>query len=144
MRELDEFLVQRSVDRRKDRAFWKAIKLVRKGMRTGRPRDRLLDFFRYSFIQDLMYPPKELEGLLKTFKKTKAVAQAAEVEERLFGRSPDTRQIWRSFKRADQFLRQIAARMQAESSLARPPTNQLGSEPKENPKNTKKRMRRKK
>lgn len=140
MRELGEFLVQRTVDPRQDGAFWKALELVRKGMRLGRPRDRALDFFRYSFIQNLMYPPRQLESVVETFKKTNAVNQLAEAEQQLFERSPDTRAIWRSYKRVDQFLRQTAARMQAESSLSPPPTKQLDSEPKETPKKSKKRM----
>ena len=137
MRELEEFLVQRKIHPRKDGTFWKAIELVRKELRTGRPRDRALDFFRYRFIHDLMCPPKELESVCKRLKKTEAVNLAAEAEQQWFERSPDTRQIWRSYKRVDQSLRQLAARMQAESSLAPPPTNQFDSKPKERPETTK-------
>jgi hypothetical protein len=142
IRELEGFLVQRRVNPTKDGTFWRAIELVRQGLRTGRPRDRLLDFFRYNYIQDLMYPPRELEGLVKTFKKTNAVYKVAEAEERLFGRSPDTRQIWRSHKRVEQFLGQIEARMQTESSVIAPPTKQPDREPRANTKETEKGRRR--
>jgi hypothetical protein len=138
MKELEEFLVQRRVSPIKDGTFWNAIGLVRKGLRTGRPRDRLLDFFRYNFIQDLMDTPRELEGLVKTFTKTKAVAQVAEAEERLFGRSPDTRQIWRSYKRVEQFLGQIEAHMKAESSGVVAPNKQPDHESRANAKDAKK------
>jgi hypothetical protein len=138
MRELEEFLVQRRVDPRKDATFWKAIESVRKGLRTGRPRDSALDFFRYSFLHDLMRPPKELESLLKKFKKTNAVDKLAEAEQKLFGRSPDTRQIWRSYKRVEQFLEQIEARMQAESSSVAPSSKQPEREPRANTKDAEK------
>lgn len=138
LRELEECLVQRRIDPSKDEAFWNAIDLVRKGMRTGRPRDRALDFFRYNLIHNLMHPPRELESSVKKFKKTKAVAQAAEAEQTLFRRSPDTRQIWRSYQRVDQFLRQIAATMQAESSRVSPPTKTPDCEPREGPRDTNK------
>jgi hypothetical protein len=138
-RELEEFLVQRRVDPRTDAIFWKAVESVRKELRTGRPRDRALDFFRYSFIHDLMHPPKELESLLNKFKKTNAVDKLAEAEQKLFGRSPDTRQIWRSYRWANQFLREVATRMQTESSLGTPSTNQADSKRKELPTITKKR-----
>jgi len=138
MRELEKFLVQRRVDPRTDGTFWKAIDLVRKGMRTGRPRDKALDFFRFCFIQDLMYPPRELESLVRTLTKTKAVDQLAEAEQTLFGRSPDTRQLWRSYKWVEQFLGKIGARMQAESSCVAPPTKQPDRKPPANNKKTEK------
>jgi hypothetical protein len=131
MRELEEFLMQRRVDPRKDGTFWRAIELVRKKLRMGRPRDRALEFFRYGFIQNLMHPPRELQRSVRTLKKTKAVEQVAEAEQGLFGRSPDTRQIWRLYKRVDEFLRRIAARMQAESSPVAPLTSELDPEPRE-------------
>lgn len=137
MRELGEVLVQRTIDPRQDGAFWKAVEQVRKKLRTGHSRDKALDFFRYGFIQDLMHPPMQLETMPKTFKKTAAVNQLAEAEEKLFGRSPDTRGIWRSYKRVDQFLRKTAARIQADSSFGSPPRKELDSEAKEIPKKSK-------
>src|SRR6267143_150568 len=85
-----------------------------------------------------MHPPRELQNLLKTFKKTKAVDKLAEAEQKLFGRSPDPRQIWRSYKRVDQFIGQIEARMQAESSGVAPPTKPPDREPRANTKESEK------
>ena len=116
MQELERLFVQRTVDPKKDEAFWKAMDLLRKGMRTGRPRNKALDFFRYGFITDLMNPPRQLEGLVVKFNKTQAVDQLAGAEQKLFDRVPDTRVIWRSHKRVKDFLRNISERIRVESS----------------------------
>lgn len=142
MRELEEFLVQRTVDPRQDGVFWAAMKLVRKELRIGRPRDKALDFFRYGFIQNLMHPPRIPECAIKTFTKTKAVDQLAEAEQKLFKRSPDTRSIWRSYQRVEQFLQEVAPRMRTESSRVPLLTKKIDREPRDNPKVTEKGRRR--
>ena len=113
---LGNVLLQRRLDPQIDTPFWKALESVRRRVRKGRPKDQALDFFRYQFIQQLMHPPSQLEGVVVQFNKTKAVDRCAEAEHKRFGRSPDTRAIWRSYQRIAGFLQRMA------SAISPPPT----------------------
>ena len=81
-----------------------------------------------------MHPPRIPGYSVNTFTKTKAVDQLAEADQNLFERSPDTRSIWRSYQRVEQFLKEVAARMQNVSSRVPLLTKKIDLEPRDNPK----------
>ena len=124
--ELERRLLSRRLDLTSDDVFWKAMDQVRRRFRSGRPSSKALDYFRYNAIYEVMNRTVVVPGvLLKRLRKTKAVEYVAAMESRLFESKGDTRSIWRSYKRAEQFLRQLNARMQATASLAPPQTREV-------------------
>ena len=137
MDDLDWILTRRRLDPGFDRDFWAAVSRVKKVERTGHPRDRALDYFRFTTVQDLMNPPEQLRGIVATLSKNKAVERAAEMEGNLLGTHPHERVVYRSLARVEKELRELEDLLRAPSSPSPPPAQPLDSEPKETAKNTK-------
>lgn len=134
MDDLEWILIRRRVDLKYDRDFWDAVDRIRGPIRTGRPHDKALDYFRYETVQNLMNPPAQLKDLVKRSEKEEAVMRTADMEERLFEKRPDRRVIYRSLERVERKLRELNALLKPQSSYGSQPTTQLGTEPKQAPK----------
>jgi hypothetical protein len=139
--DLEWILTQRRLDPDFDRDFWNAVSRVKKVLRSGHPRDRALDSFRFTTVQSLMHPPVELINMkvkVKTFSKSEAVERAAEMEGKLFGtHPPHERVVYRSLARVEKEGKELTALLRAPSSLGPPPATPIDSESKARPKNTK-------
>ena len=142
LQDLEKVLVSRRLDPENDLTFAKAMNKARSRSRVGPPKDKALDYFRYGTINELMNPSVVIPGVTLQLRKTKAVEHVAEMESRLFKRECDTRSIWRSYKRTEEFFRQLNKRLQADASLAPPPTKMVDGEPEHRTKKTSKRSRR--
>jgi hypothetical protein len=131
MGDLEWILTQRRLDPDFDRDFWDAMSRVKKVLRTGYPRNRALDSFRFNTVQGLMHAPVEFMNTdvrVKTFSKSEAVERAAELEGKLFGRQPPhERVVYRSVARVEKELTELTALLRAPSSLGPPPTEQRDS-----------------
>lgn len=138
MDDLEWILTRRRLHPGFDRDFWDAMSRVKKVLRTGHPRNRALDSFRFTTVQSLMYAPEQLINMVQTFSKSEAVERAAVMEGKLLGTSPPhERVIYRSLARVENELKELTALLCAPSSLGPPPATPLDSEPKARPKNTK-------
>ena len=143
MDDLEWILTRRRLHPGFDRDFWNAVARVKKVIRTGHPRNRALDSFRFTTVQDLMRAPEQLVNMVKTFSKSEAVERAAEMEGKLLGtRPPHERVVYRSLARVENELKELDDLLRAPSSPSPPPATTLDSEPNARPKNTKKRMSR--
>jgi hypothetical protein len=141
--DLEAVLVARRFDPETDQLFERAMNKARTRSRVGPPKDKALECFRYATINELMNPSVVIPGVVPAkMNKTKAVEFVAAMETRLFNGEGGTRSIWTSYKRVDQFLRQLTERMRAESSLMSPPTKNLDGEPRERARETEKGSRR--
>ena len=139
MDDLEWILTRRKLHPGYDRDFWDAVDRIRVSMRTGHPRDKALDYFRFETVQSLMNPPAQLKDFVKTSSKSEAVERAADMEGNLFGERPHERVIYRSLKRVEKELKEVNDLLQAKSSHSPPPTQKLDSEPEPRAKKSKKR-----
>ena len=138
MDDLEWILTRRRLDPGFDRDFWDAVSRVKKVARTGHPRDRALDYFRFRTVQSLMHAPEQLIKIVKTFSKNEAVERAAEMEGKLFGtQPPHERVVYRSLARVEKEGKELTALLCPPSSLDPPPATTLDHEPKVRPKNIK-------
>jgi len=100
-----------------DRDFWRAMKQVHAMSTKGRPRNKARDWFRCEWVYNCMCPvtTSAKYGLIRTkgMTKSQAVVKVADMEERWYGRRPDVREIWRSLKRVEQYLRMIMREVKA-------------------------------
>jgi len=143
LQDLEAVLVARRLDPRTDRMFARAMNKARTKSRVGPPKDKALEYFRYGTINELMNPSVLFPGVVPAkMNKTKAVESVAAMETRLFNGEGGTRSIWKSYKRVDQFLRQLTERMRPESSLMPLLTKNLDREPGEHATETEKGSRR--
>lgn len=144
MDDLEWVLTQRRLDPGFDRDFWDAVARVKKVTRTGHPRNRALDYFRFRTVESLMHAPEQLVNMVKTFSKSEAVDRAAEMEGNLLGTLPHERVVYRSLGRVEKEIKELNALLPPESSISPPhgppPTNTRVSKPKTLPKKTKKSM----
>ena len=129
LQELEMVLVARRHDPATNAMFVKVMNKARTKSRVGPPKDKALEYFRYATINQLMNPSVLIPGVTAKMGKTKAVEFTAEIESRLFGGDAGVSAIWKSYKRADQFFRQLCKRIQDKSLLSPPPTNRPDSEP---------------
>jgi hypothetical protein len=135
MDDLEWLLTRRRLDPGFDRDFWDAVTRVKKVTRTGHPRDRALDYFRFTTVQSLMHPPEQLRDLVATSSKSEAVERAAEMEGNLLGtHPPHERVVYRSLARVEKERIELTALLRTPSSLGPSPAHTLDSEPKEIPK----------
>ena len=99
-----------------DRDFWRAVNDVRALFRSGRPGNKARDFFRYEMVQEIMNPVTTAPGQglirVKGCSKSEAVEQMAEMEQRWSRRNPDTRNIWRSLQRVEDYLLKIGEQLE--------------------------------
>jgi hypothetical protein len=142
LRDLEKVLVTRRLDPESDRIFEKAMNKSRTRSRVGPPKDKAVEFFRYTTIHELMNPSVVIPEVTAKLNKTKAVEFVAAMETRLFNGGGGTRSIWTAHKRVDQFLRQLTERVQAKPSCAPSPTKTLDREPQESAGETEKGIRR--
>lgn len=131
LEDLEWILIRRRFDPRYDQEFWDAVDGIRITIRAGHPHDKALDYFRFETVHSLMNAPAQLQGLVEACGKEEAVLRAADMEERLFGKLPDRRVIYRSVKRVEKELEGITTLLEAQSSLSPPHTRPLQSEPEE-------------
>lgn len=105
-----------------DRDFWQALEQVRALSPKGRPRNKARDWFRCEWVYHCMYPVTTSEeyGLVRTkgMRKSQAVAKVADMEARWYGRRPAEREIWRSLKRVEQYLRMIREEVKAAAPVS--------------------------
>lgn len=141
MDDLEHILTRRKWDPSFERDFWDAVTRVKKGMWTGHPHDKALDYFRFTTVESLMHPPEQLKDIVETSSKSEAVDHAADMEGNLLGKRPHERVIYRSLERVENELKGINALLHPESSLSPPPTNQVDSGPEKHTNKPKKRMR---
>ena len=135
MDDLEHILTRRNWEASFERDFWNAVARVKKVTRTGHPRDRALDYFRFTTVQGLMHAPEQLVNMVKTFSKSEAVDRAAEMEAKLLGtRPPHERVVYRSLARVEKEQEELNALLRPESSPGPPPATNLDSEPNEDPK----------
>ena len=144
LQDLEKVLVARRLDPGTDRMFARAINKARTRSRVGPPKDKALEYFRYATINELMNPSVVIPRVTAKMKKTKAVEYVAEIEHRHIGGDAGVSSIWKSYKRADRFFRQLLKRVQDKSLLSPPLTNRFDSESQERMKKTKKPMTRSK
>ncbi|OQW61766.1 MAG: hypothetical protein BVN28_06665 [Nitrospira sp. ST-bin4] len=138
--DLEWLLTRRRLDPGFDRDFWAAVSRVKKGLRTGHPRNRALDSLRFTLVHDLMHAPEQLVNMVQTFSKSEAVERAAEMEGKLLGtRPPHERVVYRSLARIEKENEALVALLRPPTSLDSPPANTLDNKPKARPKNTEKR-----
>lgn len=109
-------------------------------MWTGHPHDKALDYFRFETVQSLMNPPVQLKNIAATSSKSQAVTRAADMEEKLLGKRPHERVVYRSHEKVEKELKEITALLRPPASLSPPPKIKLDSNPKEIPTKTKKLM----
>ena len=102
--DLEWILIRRNWDPNYDRDYWNAVDRVRKTLRTGHPRDKALDYFRFRMVQDIMSPPGGLRDLVDMCGKEEALRRAADMEEQLLGKRPHERVVRRSCDRVKQDL----------------------------------------
>jgi hypothetical protein len=135
MDDLEWILTRRRLHPGFDRDFWDAMSRVKKATRTGHPRNRALDSFRFTTVQSLMHAPEQLRNMVKTFSKSEAVERAAEMEGKLFGtHPPHERVVYRSLARVEKELEELTAFLRPPSPLGPPPESTFDSEPKARPK----------
>jgi hypothetical protein len=144
LQDLEKALIARRLDPESNRMFVKVMNKARTKSRVGPPKDKALEYFRYATINELMHPAVVIPGVTAKLNKTKAVQYVAEIENRHISGDAGVSSIWKSYKRADRFFRQVLKRMQEKSLLSPPLTNRPGSESQERIKKTKKRMTRSK
>lgn len=141
LQDLEKVLVARRLDPGTNRMFVKVMNKARTRSRVRPPKDKALEYFRYATINELMNPSVVIPGVTaKKLNKTKAVEFVAEIENRHFGGSAGVSSIWKAYKRADRFFRQLRTRVQDKSLLSPPLTNRPGSESQERATKTKKPM----
>lgn len=125
--ELRSVFHTRKFDQDVDRDFWQAMDEVRAMSTKGRPRNKARDWFRCEWVYNWMWPVTTSAeyGLVRTkgVSKSQAVAKVADMEARCYGRRPDAREIWRSLKRVEQYLRMVTQEVRAAASAgtSRPP-----------------------
>jgi hypothetical protein len=128
MTDLEWILIRRRISSRAERDFWDALKRVTKAMRrTGLPRDKALDYVRFERVQSLTHPPVQLEGLVAKLSKSEAIECVADLEEKLVGKRPHERVIYRSLERVEKELKEIKDLLGASPSFGPPPTEQRDS-----------------
>ncbi|MEE8141679.1 MAG: hypothetical protein V3T77_01125 [Planctomycetota bacterium] len=116
-------LQHRKWDPEVDRDFWRALSKVRELLTRGRPGSRAKDLLRHQMVYGMMNPITTVpgKGLARTkgINKTAAVEKVADLEERIYGRKPEQRVIWRSLRRVDQYLAKIGAQVERTKGSAR-------------------------
>ena len=137
LQELEMVLVARRHDPATNQMFVKVMNKARTKSRVRPPKDKALEYFRYATINQLMNPSVMIPGVKAKMGKTKAVEFTAEIESRLFGGDAGVSSIWKAYKRANQFFRQLCKRIQDKSLLSPPLTNRPDSEPQKRIKKTK-------
>jgi hypothetical protein len=115
---LETVLIARRLDPGTNRMFVNVMNKARTKSRVGPPKDKALEYFRYATVNELMNPSVVIPGVRAKMGKTKAVEFVAEIESRLFSRDPEVSPIWKSYKRADRFFRQLRQHMQDKSPLS--------------------------
>lgn len=141
LQDMETVLVARRLDPETDRMFVKVMNKARTRSRVGPPKDKALEYFRYTTINELINPSVVIPGVkAKKLNKTKAVEFVAGMEVRLFNGEGGTSAIWKSYTRVERFLRQLTERVQAKPSRVPPPTKTLDRKPRERGRKTKKRM----
>ena len=140
LQDLEAVLVARRLDPETDQVFEKAMNKARTRSRVGPPKDKALEFFRYATINGLMNPSVIIPGITAKVGKTKAVEYVAEIEHRHIGGDAGVSAIWKSYKRADRFFRQLRTRVQDKPLQSPLSTIRSDSESQERSKKTKKRM----
>lgn len=123
--DLEWILARRKFHAVIDRDFWEAVDWIRAPLRTGHPRNKALDYFRFETVKNLMNAPEPLKGLVATCGKEEALRRAADMEEQWSGERPHERVIRRSCDRAEQELNELQALLHGQSSHTPLPTNQL-------------------
>jgi hypothetical protein len=112
LQDLEKVLVARRLDPVTDQGFEKAMNKARTRSRVGPPKDKALEYFRYATINELKNLSVVIRGVPAKMGKTKAVEFVAEIEHRHFGGNAGVSSIWKSYKRADRFFRQLCQRVQ--------------------------------
>ena len=80
LQDLEKVLVERRLDPDSDRIFGKAMNKARIRSRVGPPKDKALDYFRYTTINELMHPSAVIPGVTAKLNKTQAVEFVAAME----------------------------------------------------------------
>jgi hypothetical protein len=140
--EVETVLVARRLNPESDRIFAAAMNKARRASRLGPPKDKALEYFRYAIVNELMDPAEVIPEVTATVNKTKAVEIVAGIENRVLNGTGDARSIWKAHKRAEQFFRKLAKRMQDESIVNSPQTGMADTESQSPVRRTKKHVAR--
>ena len=124
MEDLEWLLARRKFDPAIDRDFWEAVDRIRAPIRTGHPRNRTLEYFRYETVETHMNPPTALKDIIDTCGKEEALRRAADIEERCLGKRPHERVVRRSYDQVKQELQELNDLLRDASYLTPSPTNQ--------------------
>jgi hypothetical protein len=108
MDDLEWILARRKFDPAIDRDFWEALKRVRGPIRTGHPRNRALDYFRFETVETHINPPAPLKGIVAICGKEEALRRTADIEEQCLGTRPHERVVRRSYDRVKQELSELS------------------------------------
>jgi hypothetical protein len=107
MDDLEWILARRKFHPGIDRDFWEAVDLIRGPIRTGHPRNRALDIFRFETIETHMNVPAPLKGIVDSCGKEEALRRVADLEEKFLGKRPHQRVVRRSYDRVHQELTEL-------------------------------------
>ena len=107
MDDLEWLLARRKFDPTIDRDFWDALKRIRGPIRTGHPRNRALEYFRFETVETHVNPPAPLKGIIAICGKEEALRRTADIEEQSLGTRPHERVIRRSYDRVKQELKEL-------------------------------------
>lgn len=142
LQDLVKVLVARRLDPPSDKIFGKAVNKARTKSRVGPPKDKALEYVRYTTINELIHPTVGIPGVTAKLNKTKAVEFVAGMEVRLVNGKGGTRSIWTAHKRVERFMQELTDRIQAKPLLVTTPTKELEGELRERAGETKKGMTR--
>lgn len=141
MDDLEWLLARRKFDPAIDRDFWDALKRIRGPIRTGHPRNRALEHFRFDTVEIHMNPPAPLKDIVDTCGKEEALRRAADIEEQCLGKRPHERVVRRSYDRVKQELKELHDLLRGASSLTPSPRYQSDGESQKTAKETSNRRR---
>jgi hypothetical protein len=105
--DLQWILARRQFDPAINRDFWEAVDRIRGPIRTGHPRNRALDYFRFETVEIHINPPPPLKGIVAICGKEEALRRTADIEEQSMGKRPHERVVRRSHDRVKQEMKEL-------------------------------------